>query len=311
MKLELDRGQIYLVCLYFSLSFFYLSFVLDEEDPVPLLGYILALIIFIVLSHDRLLHLINSVMREHAGIVEETTPLDASALEALRQLSSQLAHDLRTPLATIRASAEACDDCLPSLLDSRATDPSLRPEHREALKATPVRIMRMVDQANHQLNLLQANLGGAEDAEAPALILEAGEVLRQALDAWPFRPGERDGIAVEAGADFGFRGDPALCRNLLFNLLGAALRGGAARRPDGIRISLERGAGENTIVLRQSGATLVPAAVLEGFFARGDHLGLGLRFCRQAMAVMGGRISGEAGADGGPCIRLVFPALAD
>jgi signal transduction histidine kinase len=54
----MDRNRVYLVCFYFSMSFFYLSFVLEERDPVPMLGYILALIIFIVLSHDSLLQVI-------------------------------------------------------------------------------------------------------------------------------------------------------------------------------------------------------------------------------------------------------------
>lgn len=311
MKLELDRGQVYLVCLYFSLSFCYLSFVLDEEDPLPLLGYILALIIFIVLSHDRLLRFINGVMHADRAGSRGRSAIDASTLAALRLLSSQLAHDLRTPLATIRASAEACEDCLPALLEAQVPDPSLRPEHREALRATPARIMRMVDQANNQLNLLQANLGGVEAGEIRAQTLEAGDVLRQVFDAWPFRPGEREAIAVDTGQDFRLQGDPALCRNLLANLLGPALRGGAARRAGGIRISLERGSGEHAFVLQESGVAAGPGPVLEDFFARGDRLGLGLRFCRQAMAQMGGRISSEAGEGDSRCIRLVFPALAD
>src|SRR5690606_8300309 len=53
-----DRNRVYLVCFYFSMSFFYLSFVLEEQDPIPMLGYILALIIFIVMSHDSLLQVI-------------------------------------------------------------------------------------------------------------------------------------------------------------------------------------------------------------------------------------------------------------
>lgn len=54
----MDRNRVYLVCFYFSMSFFYLSFVLEDEDPIPMLGYILALIIFIVTSHDSLLQVI-------------------------------------------------------------------------------------------------------------------------------------------------------------------------------------------------------------------------------------------------------------
>ena len=54
----MDRNRVYLVVFYFSMSFFYLSFVLEDQDSIPMLGYILALIIFIVISHDPLLQVI-------------------------------------------------------------------------------------------------------------------------------------------------------------------------------------------------------------------------------------------------------------
>lgn len=56
----MDRNRLYLVLVYFSLSFFYITLILNEEqDPVPLLGYILGLIFVIVTSHDTLLRIIS------------------------------------------------------------------------------------------------------------------------------------------------------------------------------------------------------------------------------------------------------------
>ncbi|MES2625322.1 MAG: GAF domain-containing sensor histidine kinase [Pseudomonadota bacterium] len=59
MNIFMDRNRLYLVLFYFSLSFFYLSIVLEEQDAMPLLGYILALVLAIVLSHDALLRIIS------------------------------------------------------------------------------------------------------------------------------------------------------------------------------------------------------------------------------------------------------------
>lgn len=60
MNYFVDRNRIYLVLVYFSMSFFYVSLILNEEqDPVPLLGYILALITAIIMSHDTLLRVIS------------------------------------------------------------------------------------------------------------------------------------------------------------------------------------------------------------------------------------------------------------
>jgi signal transduction histidine kinase len=56
----MDRNRLYLVLVYFSLSFFYITLILSEEqDPVPLLGYIVGLIFVIVTSHDTLLRIIS------------------------------------------------------------------------------------------------------------------------------------------------------------------------------------------------------------------------------------------------------------
>jgi len=60
MNAIVDRNRMYLVLIYFSLSFFYLALIFDEEqDPVPLLGYVLALIVLIITSHDTLLRVIS------------------------------------------------------------------------------------------------------------------------------------------------------------------------------------------------------------------------------------------------------------
>ena len=73
MKLFVDKNRLYLVLVYFSLSFFYLSFILDGmDDPVPLLGYILAFIVVIVTSHDALLRIISQA----TGHLTTSTELD-------------------------------------------------------------------------------------------------------------------------------------------------------------------------------------------------------------------------------------------
>jgi hypothetical protein len=105
MKLFVDNNRAYLVCLYFSMSFFYLSYVLGEDDPIPLLGYILALIIFIVVSHDSLLRFITKVRAEGksaAGIIDVPFLIEltrslhdaASIADVQQQLSTVLSEKL-------------------------------------------------------------------------------------------------------------------------------------------------------------------------------------------------------------------------
>ena len=71
MSLMSDRNRIYLVLMYFSLSFFYIAFILnDEQDPVSFLGYMMGLILFVVATHDTLLHIISQATGHSSSISE-------------------------------------------------------------------------------------------------------------------------------------------------------------------------------------------------------------------------------------------------
>ncbi|MES2606447.1 MAG: hypothetical protein V4603_16045, partial [Pseudomonadota bacterium] len=60
MSIIADRNRFYLVLMYFSMSFFYIAFILnDEQDPIPILGYMMGLITFVVATHDTLLRIIS------------------------------------------------------------------------------------------------------------------------------------------------------------------------------------------------------------------------------------------------------------
>lgn len=92
MTLIADRNRIYLVLMYFSISFFYIALVLnDEEDPVPLLGYMMGLITFIVATHDTLLRIISQATGQ-SGTLSELTYFTAF-IELNRKIHNLLEAD--------------------------------------------------------------------------------------------------------------------------------------------------------------------------------------------------------------------------
>ena len=71
MSIFSDRNRLYLVLMYFSMSFFYIAFVLtDEQDPIPVLGYMMGLIVFVVATHDTLLRIISQATGHSSAIGE-------------------------------------------------------------------------------------------------------------------------------------------------------------------------------------------------------------------------------------------------
>ena len=71
MSLLSDRNRIYLILMYFSMSFFYIALILnDQQDPVPVLGYMMGLILFVVATHDPLLRIISQATGNTSAISE-------------------------------------------------------------------------------------------------------------------------------------------------------------------------------------------------------------------------------------------------
>ncbi len=71
MNIIADRNRMYLILMYFSMSFFYIAIVLsDQQDPVPILGYMMGLIVFVVATHDTLLRIISQATGNTSTIGE-------------------------------------------------------------------------------------------------------------------------------------------------------------------------------------------------------------------------------------------------
>ncbi len=71
MSIIADRNRMYLILMYFSMSFFYIAIVLnDQQDPVPVLGYMMGLIVFVVATHDTLLRIISQATGQTSTIGE-------------------------------------------------------------------------------------------------------------------------------------------------------------------------------------------------------------------------------------------------
>ncbi|NCA72467.1 MAG: HAMP domain-containing protein [Sphingobacteriia bacterium] len=233
----------------------------------------------------------------------------ASALEqneeARRQWVADLSHELRTPIALLRARLEAMQDGVRPLDQS-----GLGQLHQDLL-----RLSRLVDDLNelakthlgaltyrmHDLDLL--DLLRADVASFEPRFTAAG--LSLALEN---RLGQAGGAPL--------RGDPdrlsQLVHNLLLNSLSYTDRGG------GLTIGIEPAAGGHYLIRFADTAPGVPSAALPRLFdrlyrvegSRSRHTGgagLGLAIARNVVQAHGGTIEARAAAAGGVEIRILLP----
>jgi two-component system, OmpR family, sensor histidine kinase KdpD len=248
------------------------------------------------LGHDRL---VDETRR--AEIAQQSDALKSALLESV-------SHDLRTPLASIRASA------------GTLMDPDVQLSAAEARASAAA-----IDREAQRLNRLVSGLldlsrieGGALRVTADALDLE--DVVERAVAEVAPRIGDRDiTVAIEARSTV--LADPVLLEQALVNLLENIIRhtpvGASARitgRTDGDTVHL---------TVEDSGPG-VPEASLDRIFERfvrvrsrpvpgtgsGTGTGIGLAVVRGFVEAMGGRVTARRSDLGGLAIELEFVAAA-
>jgi len=227
------------------------------------------------------------------------TTLDAleRSVEAQRQLVADASHELRTPIASLRANIQVLE---------RADE--LEPAEREALRADIVR----------ELDELTALVGDVVQLARGAQPDEALDDVRLDLVTYTVveRARRRAAGRVEIVADLEptvVTGEPERIARSVSNLLDNALKWS----PDGGRVEVTLRGGEVTV--RDHGPGFDErdlAHVFERFYradrARGmPGSGLGLAIVRQAAEAHGGSAVAENAPGGGALLRVSFgPASA-
>lgn len=236
----------------------------------------------------------------------------ASALErtdrARRQWVADISHELRTPIALLRAQVEALQDGVRPLA----------PSEIDRLHADLLRLARLVDDLN---DLAMTDLGALTyrmvDLDLAAALAEHCEAFRERFAA--------NGLSLTFTNALGthrapLHADPdrlsQLFRNLMHNSLSYTDAGG------GLVVTLEPGAEGGYRIRFEDSAPGVPAEDLPRLFdrlyrvetSRNRHsggAGLGLAITQNIVTAHGGHIEAQAANAGGCAILIEFPASGD
>jgi signal transduction histidine kinase len=224
------------------------------------------------------------------------------AVEARRRdLITAVSHDLRTPLAGLRAMVEAIDE---GVVDDPTTIRRYTAEMARAVES----LTSLVDDL---FELVQLDAGAVE-AEAKRARLD--DVVRSAILACEAQAAEK-GLVVEQSLDGagGVLCSPRLIR-VIQNLLQNAIRHTSS---DGIvRIEARRAPGRLEIRVEDTGEGIAPDALDRVFepFWRGDPArsgegtGLGLALAKRIVEALGGDIRVESVPAHGSRFEVLLPA---
>lgn len=224
----------------------------------------------------------------------------AALLETERRFTADAAHELRTPIAAIRAQAQVAQGA--------GGDDAQRAQALAATLAGCDRATRLVEQLLTLARLESAAEGPRETVDLPAI---AREVL---ADLAPTAMARRQSLELEADATAPVRGSATLLAVMVRNLADNALR----YSPEGARVVVNVALENGRAVLRveDGGPGLDDAQqqrLGERFFrvlgTAAPGSGLGWSIVRRIAAVHRAQISTARSATlGGLAVRVVFPA---
>jgi signal transduction histidine kinase len=212
-----------------------------------------------------------------------TAPIELN-IEYMRRFMADAAHELRTPIAVMRTSAEV------TLQQDRSPA-----EYQEVVRAVEREAERLGRMVEDMLVLARADAGERPIERSRVflddVVLDAAQAARALATA--------KGVLLEVGRfeEATIDADPILVRQLVMNLLSNAIK----FTPPGNRVGVDVGmvAGAPTVVVEDSGAGIAPehvAHVFERFYrvdaarGRGEGAGLGLAIVKWIADVHGAEI---------------------
>ena len=232
----------------------------------------------------------------------------AERQQAMLATAGMVAHELRTPLSSIKAGATGVRQHLPVLLESyelatknQLITGSIRVTHLDSMAGVLDRIEAEADRSNTVIDMLLYSVRGLRMKKEEFVTCSMAHCVDIALRRYPFNS-EKDRTLVEwtPRPDFTFRGVEILMVHVIFNLLKNAIRHISLTGKGSISIGLEAGEQDCRLVFRDTGPG-IPADVLPHIFSRyyswpkhGDGMvettGIGLSFCREVVNAFGGNI---------------------
>jgi two-component system sensor histidine kinase TctE len=220
--------------------------------------------------------------------------------ETLRAFMAEAAHQMRTPLAALRAQAQLA-------LDEDA------PGQQHSLVA----IERNASQLTRLLNQLLSDASAIHRANVPQFdTVDLAEVLHQAVDDSLSPAAPRPDVRLACTSEKTLvRGDALLLREAIKNLIDNAIKHGASERGP-MQVALTVGAGQCVLAVADYGPGIRPAeahAVFERFVrgqaAATGGAGLGLAIVKRIVESHGGRIDLSNRSEGGLVVSLRFPRV--
>jgi two-component system, CAI-1 autoinducer sensor kinase/phosphatase CqsS len=233
-------------------------------------------------------------------------------------IAATVAHEMRTPLASIRMQAEALAQWMPEMhrgyqlaLAHGLIEPAAHAPDPERLNAASQAIAHQVDRSNAVIDMVLASSRMERIDTADFAACRMGDCVREAVETYPFKGRDRQRVHVRVKDDFEFRGSQALMVFVLFNLIKNSIYAIQASGRGDIFIEVC----DQRLVFKDTGPGIAPAVLqrmFEPFYTtkKAQGAGIGLAFCQRTVHSFGGNIACSSVEGQHTTFTLTFPPPA-
>jgi len=236
------------------------------------------------------------------------------------EVAATIAHEMRTPLATMRNQSRVLARSLPDLLAGyeaavahQLHEPALQPRQLNYLSTLADQIDTEITRSSFIVDMMLASARAGALDRHDFSVHSVRKCVDEALACYPFDGHTRDKVRVRDGADFTFFGSDVLLVYVLYNLFKNALHAIAQAGRGEVEIEFVSSKEAHQLRVTDTGPGIardVLPHVFDPFYStrQGGGTGMGLAFCQRVITAFGGKIECESEPGQYTRFSLLFPA---
>lgn len=240
-------------------------------------------------------------------------------LHGMTIVAAAIAHELRSPLLTLKSAAQGIDQVMPRLIEAyhaaqsnNLAIPDISIFELDLLKKTTATLERKVDQANLFIDMLLANIHNPNNAIKDMGICSARTCINKALSQYIFPFGKKPEILWDDQTDFEFRGNETMVIHVFLNLLKNAAYFIQKAQKGHITIWIENTPNLNVVHFKDTAFGIKKEnidRIFDPFFTSDTNkgTGIGLAFCKMIMELLQGQITCKSSFGEYTEFELFFP----
>jgi signal transduction histidine kinase len=244
-------------------------------------------------------------------------------LGAIKTVVASMAHELRTPLLSIRSGAAGIKTYVPKLLEAYQAAEKANLKIPKVYDSEIKHILRVMDNIDSEVNysntVIDTLLTNANKNIINPDVFNSQSMLsciNAAMIRFPFNPKEQINLVhIDQENNFKFHGDDLLMVHILFNLLKNAFYAIAETNKGEIFIRMEHGEKCNRLYVKDTAKGInsdTKEKLFTTFYSNTpNNTGIGLAYCRLAMESFDAKISVDSVLGEYTEFTLEFPILTE